>query len=291
MFSTFKLRLILGIYIFIILSIPVGAYLASQTQTIKSKASETSNTPIVKNTPRPTTSAAKQLLGTSESTLLNNPNPSPSPAPEPSSPTIATSFGPTLSLKASLEGRPANDQSTKLFVGIFEGEIKSNPKFILSFSVDLPTSGTYSNLSLAGLTSGTKYTALLKGAAQIAVSTTFIMSPTVTNLNDGAALNMSSGDLNDDNVVSEADLSIAQKAIGATAKSSNWNENVDFNKDGIINIFDLSIISKNMGQIGASGVWTSPIPKVGTPSASLNNTSAQGGISEENRGYWLWIPK
>ncbi len=204
---------------------------------------------------------------------------SPSPTPEPSSPTIATSFGPTISMKVNLEGRPVDNQSTKLFVGIFEGNLTSNPKFILSFSVDLPKDGTYANLSLAGLTAGNSYTALLKGSTQIATSIAFIMSPTVTNLNNGQSLNMLTGDLNEDNVVNASDLAIAQKALGATSKSTNWNENVDFNKDGIINSFDLIIISQNMDKAGASGTWTSPIPKVGSPAGS-----AQGG-------YWVWLPK
>lgn len=286
MFSTFKQRLLLGVYIFIILSIPVGSYLASQNQIFKSKASEPSKNPIAKTTTKSATSAAKELLSSSESNLVNNPPPAggSSPSPTSTSPTIATSFGPTLSLKARLEGRPEGNWATKLFVGIFEGIISSNPKFILSFSVDLPAAGTYSNLSLAGLTSGNKYTALLKGSAQIATSSAFIMSPTVTNLNSGEVLNMLSGDLNEDNVINSADYSIAQRALGATARLANWNGNADFNLDGLINTFDLAIITKNMGQTGASGAWTSPIPKVATRSASLDNTSSQGG-------YWLWLPK
>lgn len=291
MFSTFKQKLILGIYIFIILSIPIGAYLASQSQTTKSRASET-NTTIVKNTPRPTTPLAKQLLGASGANLQSNsPAGEPSPTPQPSTATIATSFGPTLSLKVKLEGRPENNQTTKLFVGIFEGAITANPKFILSFTLDLPADGTYTNLSLAGLTTGTQYTALLKGSAQIATSASFTMSPTISNLNDGQALDLTTGDLNEDNVINAADLSIAQKALGSTPKSSNWNSNADFNADGIINSFDLAIISRNMDKVGVSGAWTSPIPKVSTPSASLNNPTPQGGISEETKGYWIWLPK
>ena len=261
MFSTLKQRLLLGIYIFIILSIPVGAYLVSQNQTYKSSASESKPTKVTKKSLISTDSAqpapAKELLSVLEETTP--------PAPEKeteeatSSPTIANSFGPTLSLKAILEGRPQGKLATKLFVGIMEGQLTSNPKFLLSFSINLPDNGTYSNLSLAGLSPGSKYTALLKGKAQIATSSAFIMSPTVTNLNNGQALNMLSGDLNEDNVVNLADLSIAQSG----------NKLADFNQDGIINTFDLAIIFKNMGQVGASGTWTSPIPKVATPSGNL----------------------
>lgn len=302
MFSTFRQRLLLGVYIFIILSIPVGAYLASQTQIFKSKASESKDTKVVKSTPlptaKPTTSPAKELLNLSESDLLSKPIPSPSPTPTPASPTIATSFGATLSLKASLEGRPKNNQATKLFVGIAEKVLSTNPKFLLSFTVDLPKEGIFSNLSLAGLSPGTKYTALLKGKAQIATSSAFVMSPTVTNLNDGQALNMLSGDLNEDNVINSLDYTIAQKALGSTAKSPNWNELADFNKDGVVNIFDLGLISKNLGQIGASGAWTSPIPKTATRSAGLALPTGESealpvgsAVDGSTFGYWLWIPK
>ncbi len=295
MFSTFKQKLLLGVYIFVLLSIPMGTYLVSQNQIIKSRASEPKATPIpvVQIPPKPTTSPAKQLLGASETVASKQeqtPDSSPSASPSPSSPTIATSFGPTLSLKVTLEGRPAGNQTTKLFVGIIEGTLTSNPKFLLSFTVDLPASGEYSGLSLAGLTQGSQYTALLKGSSQIAASSAFTMSPTVTNLNSGEPVNLLSGDLNEDNVVNSADYSIAQKALAATSQSSNWNENADFNKDGIINAFDLGFISKNIGQTGDSGAWTSPIPSVATPSASLNQPPSTGGPLD-NPGHWIWIPQ
>lgn len=277
------MRLLLGAYIFIILSIPIASYLVSQQQIVKSRASETS-IPTPKPTPKASKkenqSPAKELLSLSEQ-AVNTPGGressglSSEPTPGVSSPTIATSFGPTLSLKASLDGRPLNNQTTKLFVGIMEGSLTANPKFLLSFSVNLASDGSYANLSLAGLTVGNKYTALLKGSAQIATSSAFIMSPTVTNLNNGQALNMLTGDMNEDNTINSSDYAIVQKALGSK------NEAADFNKDGIVNTFDLAILTKNLGRTGASGAWTSPLPKVATKSASL--TPAVGG-------YWIWIP-
>lgn len=195
-----------------------------------------------------------------------------------------------MSFKVSIEGRPAANQAAKVFVGIAEGTLTSNPKFLLNFNVDVPASGEYSGLSLAGLTTGSTYTALIKGPAQLASTISFTMSPTVTNLNGGEAVKLTSGDLNDDNVVNTADYSIAQKAAGTAPGSLNWNENADLNKDGLINAFDLGIISKNMGKTGLSGAWTSPLPKVATPSASLNSPPV-GGPQEEDNGYWIWIPK
>lgn len=286
MFQTLKQRLLLGIFIFVILSIPVGAYLVSQNQTLQSGAKEEQKTkkPPVSVTPKPTAAPVKTLPGPASS-------PSPSPSPSPSEPTIPTSYGPTLSLKIALEGRSPDNQATKLFVGILEGALTVNPKFLLSFTVDLPASGVYSNLSLAGLDSGSNYTALLKGSAQIATSSAFVMSPNVTNLNSGQTLNMLSGDLNDDNVVNSADYSIAKKAINATNKTSNWNENADLNKDGVINNFDLAIIAKNMGLAGASGAWTSPLPKTATSSADLNTPAVGGYLPDGTAGYWIWVPK
>lgn len=286
MFSTFKTRILLGVYIFLILSIPVGAYLASEAQTFKSSASEGKKS-LVKNTPLPsssplTTTGAKELLSISESNLLADPNATETPSSsESTSPTLATSFGPTLSLKIRIDGRPTDNQSTKLFVGIMEGNLSSNPKFLLSFSVNVPKDGSYTNLSLAGLNSGSRYTALLKGSTQIATSSAFVMAPANTNLNSGEAINMLTGDLNEDNVINDADYAILQKALGT------FNEYVDFNKDGIINLFDLAIITKNLGQIGATGAWTSPLPKTASPSGSLAGQTSPAGIG----GYWIWISK
>lgn len=295
MFSTFKQRLILGIYIFILLSIPVGAFLASQYRTtVKSSAFEQKGTkPTLQIPPKPATPSARQLLNASQQAVADStsesPTPDPSSTPEPSSPTIATSYGPTMSLKVTLDGRPKTNQATKLFVGITEGSLTTNPKFVLSFSIDLPASGEYTNLSLAGLTVGSTYTALLKGSAQISGSATFTMSPTVTNLKDGEVINLISGDLNEDNVINSADYTIAQKALGTTPKYSTWNENADLNKDGVINTFDLAIIKKNTGQIGDSGAWTSPTPKTSTPSAGI--ASPPVGSPDNSGGYWLWLPK
>lgn len=293
MFSTFKQKVLLLGYIFLLLTIPVGSYLVSQYQTIKSSAAEQKTTkPLAKVTPKPTTSPAKELLGTSLAAVSQGISASPTPdSSEP--PAIATSYGPTLAFKVIPEGSPADNQATRMFVGITEGTLSSNPKFLLSFTVNVPANGEYSNISLAGLTPGTQYTALLKGASQIAASVTFIMSPAVSNLNSNDPIKLISGDLNDDNAINDADYSLALKALNATPQSTNWNANADLNKDSVINIFDLAIITKNKGQIGASGTWTSPIPQTATPSASLNTPSAPIGGSSPNggSGYWIWIPK
>lgn len=298
MFETLTQKLLLAVYIFILLSIPVGTYLISQPQTTKSSASEKKLPETITSvTPKPATSPSRKAFDLSQvaSNSAAVAAATTTPTPEPSSPTVATSFGPTLSLKVAIEGRSSDNQATKLFVGIIEDNLTTNPKFVLSFSVDLPASGSYSNLSLAGLNPGSTYTALLKGSVQIASSVSFTMSPAVTNLNGGERITLTSGDLNEDNVINTADYSLAQKAIGATARSSNWNENADMNADGVINTFDLGIIAKNIGKVGASGAWTSPIPKIATPSGGLTEPATGGpldtsGSPRGEAGHWIWVP-
>lgn len=298
MFATLAQKMLLIVYVFILLSIPVGSYLVSEYKTtVKSDAGKPKKTiaPVPIPTSKPISSPisavppAKELLDQIQNDLetSDSSNGSPDTTNTSSSPTIADTYGPTLSLKVTLEGRPQTNQATRLFVGILEGNLTSNPKFLLSFTIDLPASGQYSGLSLAGLNSGTRYTALLKGSAQIATSSAFTMSPTTTRLNNNEALIMLSGDLNEDNTINSADYSIAQKRMGTTPKSANWNSNADFNKDDVINSLDLSIITKNMGKSGASGAWTSPIPQIASPSASLSEPAIG---SPGSGGYWIWVP-
>lgn len=130
-------------------------------------------------------------------------------------------------------------------------------------------------MSLAGLLSSRNYYAVLKGEAQIATSSAFTLSPTVTRLKNGAPLNLLSGDLNDDNAVTAADFNLAKASFGRSGLA-------DLNKDGVINLLDLSLISKNLGKIGATGVWISPQPKSATPSGTVN----PGG----SPGYWIFVP-
>lgn len=284
MFSSLKSKVLLGFYILLIIAIPVGSYLISEERNLASKAQPPKKTKTSESTPSASISGAKDLQRLSEQPPAKSPTPKPSPTT-----TTTVSFGPTLSLKVALDGRSKGNYATRLFVGMAEGALTTNPKFLLIFNVNLPASGEYRDLSLAGLSSGGKYTALLKGQAQIATSSAFTMSPTVTNLNDGKELNMLSGDLNDDNAINSADYSIAKKVLGTTSSSSNWNENADLNKDGVVNTIDLSIIAKNLGKVGASGSWVSPLPQIATPSASSGQASS-GQPSGLPTGYWLWVP-
>lgn len=269
MFQTLKLRLLLGLYVFLLLSIPVGAYLASQNQNPNASAQKISDrTTITTFEPSPQSKVQS---------LLNDLTPSPSPITE----TIPDSFGPIMDFILYLEGRPVNKQSAKVFVGIAEGAIVDKPNYLLQFTIDLPDDGKYPNLSLAGLTSGNTYSAYLKGPGQIATSSAFIMSTFTTHLNNGQPLKGLSGDLNDDNTINDADLSLMKSILGTTSASTSFNSSADFNKDGVINSLDLSLVTKNMDKTGDSGVWQSQ-PGGGTMQSAPTGGGAQG--------YWLWVP-
>lgn len=268
MFSSVKSKILLGIYIFFILSIPVGTYFIQQRQFASVSAKAQAPNRTITHLPDNQTSATSL---SSQTAPKNSPTPTPS-----SDTTLPSSYGPTLKLVLSLEGRPPGKQASKVFVGIADGPVSQKPKYLLTFSINLPDSGVFDGLSLAGLTSGNQYTAYIKGPAQIVAASTFTMSPSQTNLNSGQPILLLTGDLNEDNTINSSDYSIALSAYGANSSSRNWNALADFNLDGVINTYDLAIIRKNMTKIGDSGLWTSPPPatKSGSPSG----------------GYWFWMP-
>lgn len=294
MFNTLKQRLFLSVYITLILSIPIGAYIISQDSEKKPSYQDKL---ILKQTitQGPISSPpTKSVQGVSK-TLAEEPIPTAEP-----SPAVATLFGPTLNFKVQIEGRGKDNQTGRFFIGILEGALKTNPKFLLSYTLNLPASGEFSGLSLAGLETGTVYTAILKGPAQIATSSAFTLSPTTTTLNSGNPIFLTSGDLNEDNVINTSDYSFIRNILGASEGSSNWNENADFNKDGIINTFDAGIIVKNLGKTGASGAWISSTQALGGTSNEATPSALPSGSAEQpiqtkspdgSKGYWIWVPK
>lgn len=286
MFSTWKTRAALIIYVLLILSIPVGAYLATQQQIFKSSAKESIQQKSAETKPPitspPPSDAPKELTDLAQE--LKQLDASPSPSPEPAS-GVSVSFGPTLTLKLILEGRPANNQTAKVFIGIAQGGPVNNPKYLLSFTIDLPSSGLFSGLSLAGLEPGETYTAYIKGPVQIATASAFLMNPSVTNLNGGQPITLLTGDLNEDNIINSADFSIAKALLGTTPSSEDWNESADFNKDSRINSVDLGYIIKNFGKSGESGAWIS------TPAASGSATLDEQSNSSQSGGFWIWVPQ
>lgn len=285
-----KLRTaILIIYMFLIAVIPPTAFVLSQNfrSTSSAKSTKTYNQTVTKPLSLPSPSGSDSSIfsdsGSGNQTGSGG-NSSFSPGPE-------VNFGPTLNFKIKIQARPGDDQSSRMFVGIAQGEPTINPTYLLSFTVDVPKSGGYSGLSLAGLTTGTTYTAYLKGKVQISSSSAFLMRPAETDLNNGQVLNLITGDLNDDNVINNADYDIEKSYLNTTTSSSNWFGDGDFNKDRSINLIDLQVIRNNMSLVGSTGPWVSTPstksgslvspPGVGSPSAKLNLIPG---------GYWIWVP-
>lgn len=297
--SQVKIRTaILLVYLVLIALVPTGSFFLSQNFRTKSSASNIKN------------STASATLKKDNSTVTKPKN-SPKPAATPKSSTTTPSsaegsalipdiaFGPTLDFKLNLEGRPTTDQSARVFIGIILGKVvTSTPQYLLSFTVDLPKSGEYKNLSLAGLTVGDTYTAYIKGPAQIATSSAFIVKAATSQLNSGQALSLVTGDLNDDNVINESDYTIIIGLLGAMASSQNWNGNADFNIDGVVNTKDVGIILKNMNRTGETGTWIST--PTGTTDAggviqhsSIGAPKASAKVKSEDQpsGYWLYVPQ
>jgi len=203
-------------------------------------------------------------------------------------------LGPTLGFSVILQGRPLDNQSTKAFLGIAAGTPTTRPTYLLSFMVNIPSSGSFDGISLTGLETGQTYTAYLKGETQIATASSFVVKATPSNL---AALNLLTGDVNEDNVIDTADYNLVKAAIGATPSSKKWNPQFDFNLDNIINSWDLNIVLSNLTRIGASGAWYSYSP-IATLSATLTKPAVgsqsgeieTGTQTEKHPGYWMWIP-
>ncbi len=321
---SFKQILIIAGFLLILISIPLSFSLLKNSQIFQSQASNekvpaTINQHITKVATKSATatqevpadsplSDLKKMLEDapgSSSTAPGTAEPTPTPA-------VNLAFGPTLNFKVTLEGRPEGKNAAKVFVGIASGNVTTKPTFILTFTVDVPDSGAFSGLSLAGLNPGSTYTAYIKGPGQVDSASTFSMGATETNLNQGQALNLLSGDLNEDNTINSADYTVAKSLYGATSSSSNWNPRADFNNDGVINNLDLAYVTKNFGKTGDSGVWYSPTP---TASASATPTPGSGGgpqgniegistssakqsggydspngFSNRSGGYWMWVP-
>lgn len=270
-FSRNQIIALVGFFIMLV-SIPVSFYLVKQTQIFRSKASggtTTTTGPVTKPLPSPSIPASSDLLKATQGTAGATSSSS-------AESSVNLAFGPTLNLVVSLEGRPTGKQADKIFVGLAAGSVQVAPTHILTFTIDVPDSGIFKGLSLAGLNPGSNYTAYIKGSAQIDTASTFTMGANETTLNDNNPLILISGDLNEDNVINSADYSICRDLYGTTTKSSNWNERADFNRDGIVNNYDLAIIIKNMGKTGASGPWVST-PQAATPSAQLITKPNIGG--------------
>lgn len=299
-------KIFIVIFIGLLVSIPSLAFLIKQRTSFESDAAgvKTYSSAV---TDESTSSAQEVPKDSPFDTLLGNQGQKPSPTPASSDDedlglSSELTFGPTLNFKLSIEGRPTNNQAAKIFAGLASGDPIDNPSYLLSFSVDIPATGVYQGLSLAGLTINETYTAYIKGPAQLATASAFVVRPNISELNSGFAINMTSGDLNEDNIINNSDYQIELSAYGTTPSSPNWNSNLDLNKDNLVNLLDLSIITKNLGKVGAGNVYVS---KVSSGSANINpqqliKPSSQGNTTSSGKtgpgstgtgGYWMWVPE
>lgn len=287
-----KEKIILAVILVFIVLIPTTSYVLSQITGTKGIKPISNFFPVTDTNDVPKKSALDELKD-----KLNKTSDTSSPTDGSGiSDTASIILGPTLAFKLALEARPLTDQSTRLFLGIALGEATTKPKYLLSFTINLPASGAYKDLSLSGLDENVIYTAYFKGQAQIATSSSFMIKP---NGNDLGVLNLNTGDVNEDNVINTADYSLVKASLGSNSSSQNWNANLDFNLDGVINTLDLSIVSRNLNKVGASGVWESGIPKAASESATLSGQlkPSVGGFNlpesnpKDGNGYWIWVPK
>ncbi len=310
---------LLLIYLLIIAVVPTLAFVLSKSFNASSSANNSSKTPSKVVT---TVTQPREVPASLPDTEVED-EPSSSPSP---SPTVNLVIGPTLSLKVRFEGRPANNQAMKkLFVAIAQGDIPKNPEYLLQYNTEVSNTGEIEGLSLAGLTPGTTYTAFIKGEAQISTASAFLMRPNQTILNNNQAIELTTGDLNDDNTINTADLNLLRQALYAKPSDTKWYARADFNLDDIINLLDQALIVKNLNRSGVNGPWQSTtaasssaqlnagsVVSESTPQPNFQTINSFKQLIEaqispatpmptptpittpmptESSGYWMWVPK
>lgn len=287
---TTKHKIMIGVFAALTILIPTGSYVISQS------INKPQETPVEFGTQFPVTSPkevpkdapqSKLEKDVKEATASENPI-----TVNPTSADNATLYlAPAIGFKIILQGRPESDQTSKVFLGIASGQPTTNPKYLLSFVLNVPASGIVKDFSLPGLDTGVSFTAYLKGPSQIATASAFVSRNAPIDLGTQSML---TGDVNDDNIINTSDQELLKSVLGTSTSSPKWNPIYDFNLDQRINTLDLVILTKNMGRIGASGPWMSGIPqatKSATLSGSLNpDTGAPGLDLDAEKGYWMWVP-
>ena len=71
-----------------------------------------------------------------------SPTPTEEPTPDETA-NASVSFGPTLNFKVTIEGRRKGSFATQAFVGIASGSVNKRPKYLLSFTINIPKSGVF----------------------------------------------------------------------------------------------------------------------------------------------------
>lgn len=291
-------RIIIAAIIIITILIPTGAYVMSLRFKTQSQAQEY-KTPVTSNKTEATTSSKlKEALDRLSQTQNSTGNSGKTAGTQTTTTVTGTDdntsgpseaqlvLGPTLGFSLILQGRPLDNQSNKVFLGIAAGQPTTKPTYLLSFLVTIPASGSFDGISLSGLNTGSTYSAYIKGAAQIATASAFVVKTTPVSL---GAQNLLTGDVNEDNVIDILDYKLVKAALISTPSSANWNALYDFNLDNVINSWDLNIILTNLGKTGASGAWYSYTP-LATASAYTSGGPQEGSEEKPKDGIWMWLP-
>ncbi len=285
-------KILIVIFVSFIIAIPSLTYLIKQRTSFQSSASSPYNRTITQDANTtleevPKTLPLDELLGLDKQSESSSSGES----SESAGLNAQVNFGPILNFKIQIQGRSKDNQGASVFVGIAAGSVSSQPQYLLSFTVKVPNTGYFEGLSLAGLNVGNQYTAYIKGPAQIATASAFVVKPNKTELNSGLPLKLISGDLNEDNVINDTDYKIAIAYFGLKTGDQGWNENIDINADGIINSWDLAIILSNINRTGAGDEYKSTVSSGSanlktiplTPKLAPNEERSEGG-------YWMWVP-
>lgn len=285
-------KIILGVIVALMVFIPSGSFVLSE---VLFSNNVTDDLPTDY---KPVSSPREVPADTPLSKLVKELHASPSASPvskiidvTPTSTESATLLlGQTLGFRIIMEGRPADQNDAKVFLGLGNGQPANNPKYLLSFLINVGKNGIYTGLPLAGLDDGQTYTAYIKGPSQLATASAFTVKPTPIDL---GLLNLITGDVNEDNVIDSLDYNLVKASLGLTTASQRWNDILDFNRDGRINSLDLTVVSKNLGKIGMSGPWYSSqqqATKSATISGSLNPAGSPDNGPQTGKGYWMWMP-
>jgi hypothetical protein len=286
-------KLIIAFFTFVLLLIPLSSYLMLQ----KAQYEHLISTGLLPNQ-SPVAVAAAPV--TSSHNVMQQPMAAiPTPTPGFILPTEGAVLGEaseatpssTLKMSAKMSDRAENNQSAKIFVGISEGEVQANPKYVLSFLAQSDSLGNFNGVSLNGLNIKSSYTAYIKGVSQLATTKQFLMN---SGVNDLGNLTLIDGDVNNDNAIDQKDLQLVKQNLGKTTSSASFDPNADVNNDGTINGLDLSIVTQNLGKTSSIPIKIPDQTNLASPSASLSIPPDQGGPESTppaDGGYWLWIPK
>jgi Bacterial protein of unknown function (DUF922)/Dockerin type I domain len=66
----------------------------------------------------------------------------------------------------------------------------------------------------------------------------------------GVTATLLAGDINNDNVVDDADYQLLRAAFGSRPGDANWNPQADLNCDGVVDQADLQLLQSNFGKAG-----------------------------------------